>query len=100
MSCNAITGEIGPVVIPSTGFVHGLALCNVYLLPVCTRYSHIASTTVPARKPWTPSTHALWPLSAQHSAHVAVAVLRKAHSQGRQMQVPYELVEIILMHVV
>ncbi len=55
--------------------------------------------TAPAPKPWTSSTHALWSLSAQHIVHMAVAVLWKVRDQGRLMQVPYELVEIILRHV-
>jgi hypothetical protein len=59
----------------------------------------IAFLTVPLRKPWTPATHALWPLSAQSSLHIAIAVLWKVREQGRQMQVPYELVEMILTHV-
>ena len=66
----------------------------------CTLAHVLVSTTVPSRKPWTHSTHDQWPLSAQHSVHLAVAVMRKARSQGRHMQVPYELVEIILKHVV
>jgi hypothetical protein len=59
-----------------------------------------ASIAVPAREPWSLSTHALWPLSAQHSVHVAVAVLWKARGQNPRMYLPYELVEILLKHVV
>jgi hypothetical protein len=55
--------------------------------------------TVPPRKPWTPSTHATWSLSEQDNVHMAVAVLWKACMQGRQMHLPYELVELILKQV-
>jgi hypothetical protein len=55
--------------------------------------------TGPTLEPWIPSMHTRRTLSAQHSVHVAVAMLWKVHSLGRQMQVPYELVEIILIHV-
>ncbi len=59
----------------------------------------LSFSAVPAAKPWTSSTHALWPLPAQHIVHMAVVVLWKVRDQGRLMQVPYELVEIILRHV-
>jgi hypothetical protein len=64
-----------------------------------TLFTHTPNSTVPAPKPWTSSTHALWPLPAQHIVHMAVVVLWKVRDQGRLMQVPYELVEIILRHV-
>ncbi len=41
----------------------------------------------------------MWPLPAQHTVHMAVVVLWKVRDQGQLMQVPYELVEIILRHV-
>jgi hypothetical protein len=56
-------------------------------------------STVPDRKPWTPSTHAQWPAFAQHSVHMMAAVLWKVRVHGKLMQMPYELVEIILRHV-
>ncbi len=61
--------------------------------------THFGNLTVPAPKPWTSSTHALWSLPAQDIVHMAVVVLWKVREQGRLMQVPYELVEIILRHV-
>jgi hypothetical protein len=64
-----------------------------------TSLTHSRNPTVPALKPWTSSTHALWPLPAQHIVHMAVVVLWKVRNQGRLMQVPYELVEIIVRHV-
>jgi hypothetical protein len=101
MSCNVLTGEVGPVVIPSTESVTNLAIGTFTTQGVYCTLAHMLNlAAVPARRPWTPSTNAQWPLSAQHSVHVAVAVLWKARTQGRQMQVPYELVDIILMHIV
>jgi hypothetical protein len=54
--------------------------------------------TVPAHHPWTPSTHALWSVPAQHSVHLAAAMLWMVRTQARLMYVPYELVELILKH--
>ena len=65
-----------------------------------TFYCHVsvascsASITVPARKPWAAATYARWVLAAQHIVHTAVAVLWMTRVQGREMQLPYELVEI------
>jgi hypothetical protein len=55
---------------------------------------------VAASKPWTPSTHAQLSISAQRSVHLVVAMLWQVRVQGRQMQVPYELVAAVLKHVV
>jgi hypothetical protein len=101
VSCNAATGEVDPVVIRTQAAVESIAFGMMQ-----TFYCHVsvascsASITVPARKPWAAATHARWALAAQHSVHTAVAVLWKARVQGRAMQLPYELVEIVLKQVV
>ncbi len=71
---------------------------RLYVVSQSTPLTRIRNPTVPAPKPWTSSTHALWSLPAQHIVHMAVVVLWKMRDQGRLMQVPYELVEIILRH--
>ena len=100
MVCNASTGEVGPVFIRCEGAITDLTLGmrqdigfdRCFLINEHT-------TTVPARGPWTPSTHALWSLPEQNSVHMAVVVLWKLRTQGRLMRMPYELVEIVLEHV-
>jgi WD40 repeat protein len=100
ISMKALTGEAGPVIIQGTGSVRSISFSKTPLCsPQTTPLTHTRNSTVPAPKPWTSSTHALWPLPAQHIVHKAVVVLWKVRDQGRLMQVPYELVEIILRHV-
>jgi WD40 repeat protein len=100
MSCNALTGETGRVIVSAILSVGCLALGKSHFCsPQYTPLTHTRNSTVPAPKPWTPSTHSTWPLPAQHIVHMAVVVLWKVRYQGRLMQVPYELVEIILRHV-
>jgi hypothetical protein len=70
------------------------------MFPLNTPHTHTRNSTVPAPKPWTSSTHALWPLPAQHIVHMAVVVLWKTYIINPQMYLPYELVEIILQSVV
>jgi hypothetical protein len=76
----------------------------VYAVYACTvllrMTDSLTAATVPARKPWTPSTHVLWPSSSQHSVHMAAVVLWAVKWQHQLMLLPYELVEIILAHVV
>jgi WD40 repeat protein len=100
MSCNALTGELGPVIISGTGSISGLILGKLspVMTPKTAPLTHTRNSTVPALKPWTSSTHALWPLPALQNVHMAVVVLWKVRYQGRLMQLPYELVEIILRH--
>ncbi len=100
MSCNILTGEVGSIIFRCKGNITHLALGTMC---VRARFLHTlnpAYTTVSSRQAWAPSTHALWSSSAQHNVHTAVAVLWKARTQERRMQVPYELVEAILKHVV
>ncbi len=99
MSCNALTGEAGPVIIQGMGLCYSLSLGKSPLCHTSTPLTHTRNSTVPAPKPWTSSTHALWPLPAQHIVHMAVVVLWKVYKQYPQMYLPYELVEIILRHV-
>jgi WD40 repeat protein len=98
MSCNVLTGEVGPVIISGPHCISGLALGKS---PSWTTSSltHTRNSTVPAPKPWTSSTHALWPLPAQHIVHMTVVVLWKVYKQHPHMYLPYELVEIIFRHV-
>jgi WD40 repeat protein len=95
LSCNALAGEVGSEIIAGRGFILGLALGMNFKLVLRYLFHNLFFTTVPAPKPWTSSTHALWPLPAQHIVHMAVVVLWKVRDQGRLMQVPYELVEMI-----
>jgi WD40 repeat protein len=100
MPCNALTGKVGPVIIPGTGNILGLSLGkSLFCSPRNNPLTHSHSNpTVPALMPWTSSTHALWPLPAQHIVHMAVVVLWKVCKQYPQMYLPYELVEITLRH--
>jgi WD40 repeat protein len=98
MSCNTLTGEIGPAVIPGLGSISGLALGKISISSIIAFRSHLISP-VPSHTPWTPSTYLLWSLAAKDNVHVAVAVLWKTRAQGHRVALPYELVEIVLHHV-
>ena len=97
MSCNSLTGEVGPVIVPSTGSISGLAVGKFC---VCI-HTHIsfhprASIVAPALNVWTSSTHAMFSFPAQQRVHIAVAVLWKLCKTNPHMHLPYELVELIL----
>jgi hypothetical protein len=101
MSCDALTGEVGPAIISGTGFIRGLSFSQSPLnTPQSTPLTHTLNFTVPAPKPWTSSTHALWPLPAQHIVHMAVVVMWKTYMINLQTYLPPELVWIILQSVV
>ncbi len=55
---------------------------------------------VPALKPWTPCTHALWPLSQQRSVHMAVVVFWKLRKLTPMLHLSLELMELILKRTV
>ena len=101
MSCDSVIGEVGPVVIIGAGRVSDLMFGKIsarifsFAVP---HYRNRICTTVPLCKHWTPSTHALWPSSTQHNVHLAVAALWSVRAQRQQVPMPYELLELILMH--
>ncbi len=101
MSCDALTGtgEAGPVIIPETSRIQSLAFGKKFILRLKSSLFLTWPLTVHAPKPWTPSIHAQWPMSSQRKVYLAVAVLWKVRDQGRLMQMPYELVDIVLRHV-
>jgi WD40 repeat protein len=99
MSCNALTGEVGQVMIASTQSCFGLSLgWSPLYAPQNTLVTH-RNSTAPAPKPWTSCTHARWPLPAQHIVHKAVVVLWKTYIINPRMYLPPELVEIVLKQV-
>jgi WD40 repeat protein len=100
MSCNILTGEVGSFVFHCKGNVTDLAYGAMCVRARLLHTLNSTDTTVPSRQVWTPSTHALWSSSAQHRVHMAVAVLWKARTQGRQVQLAFELEEVIFEHVV
>jgi WD40 repeat protein len=100
MTFNTSTFEAGPLLIPTTGSVYGLALGMLFMQHCNSHTLTHFSPAVPSHQPWTSSTHALGPSSTQHSVHVAVAVLWKVRVLGQLMRLPYELMEIVLRHLV
>jgi WD40 repeat protein len=99
ISCHALEGRLGYANIRASGHITGLAFGIPAYSCVITLPSHSStycSHTVLSCETWTPATHVLCLQSTKHRIHIAVAVLYKVRAQGQLMQLPYELVEIIL----
>jgi hypothetical protein len=55
---------------------------------------------MPDPRRWSASNHELLPMPVKKRVHMAVALLWTLRNQGKQMSLPYELLEITLKHAV